>query len=200
MAAYSELLAESVAGRLAADQSAFLQRIQNGAAAMQALLAGMLDYSAAGTAARASAGVDMEAALGQALLCTEALIVERGAIVTHDSLPVVTGDFQLLAKMLEHLIRNAVGYCESPSPRVHLSSAVREADWVFSVRDNGPGIDPAFQSLVFDAFRRLHGPEHPGNGLGLALCRRAIEWHGGRIWLEPASPAGSTFYFTLPIE
>ena len=200
VAAYSELLAESDDGRLTSDQAAFLQRIQNGVAAMQALLAGLLDYSAAGAAARENAAIDMEAVLGQTLLCTEALIAERGAIVTHDPLPTVTGDFQLLAKVLEHLIRNAVGYCESPSPRVHISSAVRESEWVFSVQDNGPGIDPAFQTRVFDPFRRLHGAEYPGNGLGLALCRRAIEWHGGRIWLESTPPTGSTFYFTLPMS
>lgn len=200
VAAYSELLAESGAGRLDSDQAAFLQRIQHGAAAMQALLTGLLEYSAAGAGTQPVAAIEMGAVLRQALLCTEALIAERGAIVTQDSLPCVTGDFQLLAKVLEHLIRNAVGYCEAPSPQVHISSARLDSDWVFSVQDNGPGIDPAFQNRVFDPFRRLHGPEQSGNGLGLALCRRAIEWHGGRIWMESTPPAGSRFCFTLPVS
>jgi signal transduction histidine kinase len=74
-----------------------------------------------------------------------------------------------------------------------------DSDWVFSVADNGPGIDPAFQDRVFGAFKRLHGKEHPGNGLGLAFCKKAIQWHGGRIWLESVPGAGATFYFTLPL-
>ena len=100
--------------------------------------------------------------------------------------------------MLRHLIRNAIEYCEAPSPRVHISSRREDPDWVFSVEDNGPGIDPAFQGRIFEAFKRLHGKEYPGNGLGLAFCKKAIEWHGGRMWMESTPGAGSTFYFTLP--
>jgi light-regulated signal transduction histidine kinase (bacteriophytochrome) len=198
VAAYTELLAESGAGRLP-EQAALLQRIQKGAAAMQSLLAGMLEYSAVGSATGETAAIDLEAVLDQALLCTEAFVRERGASVSHGPLPRVTGDFQLLAKIFEHLIRNAVGYCEAVSPEVHISAARLDSECVLSVRDNGPGIDPAFQDRIFEPFRRLHGPEYPGTGLGLALCRRAVEWHGGRIWLESAPPAGSTFYFTLPV-
>jgi signal transduction histidine kinase len=129
---------------------------------------------------------------------TDKQIAERAAIVTHDPLPAVTGDFQVLAKVLQHLIRNAIEYCETPSPTVHISSRLEDHECVFSVRDNGPGIDPAFQDRVFGVFRRLHGREHPGNGLGLAFCKKAIEWHGGRIWIDSTPTAGSTFYFTLP--
>jgi signal transduction histidine kinase len=113
-------------------------------------------------------------------------------------LPAVTGDFEILTKVLYHLIRNAVEYCGTPAPRVHISSSLVDSDWVFSVADNGPGIEPAFQRRVFGVFKRLHGKEHPGNGLGLAFCKKAIEWHGGRMWLESTPGAGSTFYFTLP--
>jgi light-regulated signal transduction histidine kinase (bacteriophytochrome) len=140
----------------------------------------------------------MEAVLSQALLLADKQIAERAAIVSHDPLPPVTGDFETLAKVLHHLIRNAVEYCGAPAPSVHVSSRREGSEWVFSVRDNGPGIDPAFQGRIFGVFKRLHGKEHPGNGLGLAFCKKAIEWRGGRMWMESAPGAGSTFYFTLP--
>jgi signal transduction histidine kinase len=103
-----------------------------------------------------------------------------------------------MTKVLRHLIRNAIEFCGTPSPRVLISSRREHHDWLFSVQDNGPGIDPAFQGRIFGVFKRLHGKEHPGNGLGLAFCKKAIEWHGGRIWMESTPGAGSTFYFTLP--
>jgi light-regulated signal transduction histidine kinase (bacteriophytochrome) len=198
VASYSQLMAETYAGRLDSDAAVFLQRIQEGAARMESLLAGVVDYWATDTGGRLASRTDIEAVLSQALLLTDRQIAERAAIVTHDPLPAVTGDFEILAKVLHHLIRNAIGYCGTPSPRVHVSSRREDLQWVFSVRDNGPGIDPAFQGRIFGVFKRLHGKEHPGNGLGLAFCKKAIEWHGGRMWMESAPGAGSTFYFTLP--
>jgi chemotaxis family two-component system sensor kinase Cph1 len=140
----------------------------------------------------------MEAALCGALLCADRQVIERSAVVTHDPLPVVTGDFEILTKVLHHLVRNAIEYCVAPSPHVHISSRRVDLNWVLSVKDNGPGIDPEFQSRIFEVFKRLHGKEYPGNGLGLAFCKKAIEWHGGRMWIESTPGAGSTFYFTLP--
>lgn len=198
MASFSQLLAETYAGRLDSDADVFFERIQEGAAKMQSLLSDVVDYWAAGAGDRQSSRTDMEASLCQALLCAERQIAERSAVVTHDALPPVCGDFDTLTKVLYHLIRNAVEYCDKPSPRVHISSKRVDLDWVISVEDNGPGIDPTFQGRIFEVFKRLHGKEHPGNGLGLAFCRKAIEWHGGRMWMESTPGAGSTFYFTLP--
>jgi len=198
VASYSRLMIETYGDRLDSDADMFLQRIQAGVAAMQSLLADMVDYSSTGPGDMVAARTDMEAVLSQALLCTDKLIAARGASVTHDPLPNVTGDSQVLAKVLQHLIRNAIGYCDAPSPRVHISSRRLDPGWVVSVEDNGPGIDPAFRERVFGVFKRLHGKEHPGNGLGLAYCKRAIEWHGGRIWVESGKGSGSIFYFTLP--
>ena len=165
---------------------------------MQLLLAGVVDYWATSAADRRASRTDMEAVLTQALLCTDKLITERSAIVTHDPLPRVCADFEILTKVLHHLIRNAVEYCEAPFPRVHISSNRVGLELVFSVRDNGPGVDPAFRDRIFGVFKRLQGKEHPGSGLGLAFCKKAIEWHGGRIWLESTPGEGATFYFTLP--
>jgi two-component system, chemotaxis family, sensor kinase Cph1 len=198
VASFSQLIAETYAGRLDSEAGVFLERIQQGAAKMQSLLADVVDYWAAGIGDRQFSRTDMEAVLSQALLSTDKQITARSAIVTHDTLAVVTGDFEILAKVLCHLIRNAIEYCGAPSPRVHISAQRVDSDWVFSIADNGPGIDPAFQGRIFGVFKRLHGREHPGNGLGLAFCKKAIEWQGGRMWLESTPGAGSTFYFTLP--
>ena len=198
VASFSQLMAETYAGRLDSDAGVFLERIQEGAARMQSLLTDVVDYWATGTGDRQSSRTDMEAVLRQALLCADKQIAERSAIVTHDPLPAVCGDFEILTKVLHHLIRNAIEYCDTPSPRVHISSRREDLEWVFSVQDNGPGIEPAFQDRIFGAFKRLHGKEYPGNGLGLAFCKKAIEWHGGRMWMESTPGAGSTFYFTLP--
>jgi chemotaxis family two-component system sensor kinase Cph1 len=165
---------------------------------MQSLLAGMVDYWATGAGGRQPSRTDMEAVLRQALLSTDKLITERSVVISHDPLPCVWGDFDMLAKVLQHLISNAIEYCGTPSPRVHISSRRVEAEWVLSVQDNGPGIEPAFQNRIFMPFKRLHGKEHPGNGLGLAFCKKAIELDGGRMWIESAPGAGSIFYFTVP--
>jgi light-regulated signal transduction histidine kinase (bacteriophytochrome) len=198
VASFSQLMAETYAGRLDSDGGMFLQRIQEGAARMQALLADVVDYWATGTGDRQSSPTDMEAVLRQALLSADQEIREAGAIVTHDPLPRVCGDFEILTKVLHHLIRNAIEYCGTSSPSVYISSRREDLEWVFSVQDNGPGIAPEFKGRIFGVFKRLHGKEHPGNGLGLAFCKKAIEGHGGRMWVESTPGAGSTFYFTLP--
>jgi light-regulated signal transduction histidine kinase (bacteriophytochrome) len=198
VASFSQLMAETYDGRLDSDAGVFLGRIQDGAARMQSLLTDMVDYWATDAGDRQPCRTDMEAVLRQALLSTDKQITERGAIVTHDPLPAVMGDLEILTKVLHHLIRNAIEYCGTPSPRIHVSSKRVDLDCVFCVEDNGPGIDPAFKGRIFGVFRRLHGKEHPGNGLGLAFCKKAIEWHGGRMSMESTPGAGAKFYFTLP--
>lgn len=197
VASFSQLVAETYAARLDSDAGVFLGRIQDGAARMQSLLADVVDYWALSAGGEQSSPTDMEAVLSQALLCAGKQITERSAVVSHDPLPQACGDFTMLTKVLHHLIRNAIEYCDTPSPLVHISSRRLDPDWVFTVRDNGPGIDPAFQVRIFGAFKRLHGKDYPGNGLGLAFCKKAIEGQGGRMWVESTLGAGSTFCFTL---
>ena len=198
VASFRQLMAETYASRLDRDAGTFLDNIRDGAASMESLLTDVVDYWATGTGDGRSSPTDMEAAFRQALLSLDKQIIETGAVVTHDALPRVCGDFATLTKVLYHLIRNAIQYRGTTSPRIHVSARPDGPDWIFSVQDNGPGIDPAFQDRVFGVFKRLHGEAHPGNGLGLAFCRKAVESHGGRIRLESALGAGSTFYFTLP--
>jgi light-regulated signal transduction histidine kinase (bacteriophytochrome) len=162
---------------------------------MQSLLTDMVEYAVTDTCGRQPSRTDMEAVL---VLSMDKQLNVGNAVITHDPLPAVMGDSEILAKVLKHLIGNAVKYCGSPHPRVHISSKRRNLACVFSVQDNGPGVDPAFHERIFGVFKRLHGREYPGTGLGLAFCKKAIERHGGRIWVESTPGEGSTFYFTLP--
>jgi light-regulated signal transduction histidine kinase (bacteriophytochrome) len=200
--AFGQLLAEAHAASLDADAGECLAHIRQGAARMESLTTDVMDYWTTAGGDRASSRMDMkmdpEAVLGQTLLSLETQTIERSAILTHDALPVMMGDSALLAKVLRHLIRNALEYCDTASPRIHISCGRVDPNWVFSVADNGPGIDPAFQERIFVAFKRLHGKEYPGNGLGLAFCRKALARQGGKIWVQSKPGAGSTFYFTLP--
>jgi light-regulated signal transduction histidine kinase (bacteriophytochrome) len=195
VAANSQLMAESCAGRLDSDAHRCLSHIRDGVARIQSLLTDMVAYVVTDTGDRLPSRTDMEAVL---LLSLDEQLREAGATVTHDPLPVVVGDSEILTKVLKHLIGNAVKYCGKPHPRVHISSKRENLEWVFSVQDNGPGIDPAFHDRIFGVFKRLHGRECPGSGLGLAFCKKAIERHGGRIWVESTPGKGSTFSFTLP--
>ncbi len=197
VASFSQLLAETYAPQLDSEAGVLFGRVRDGAVRMQSLLADMVDYWELHAGGETSSRADMEAVLRQALLCAGKQITESSAVVTHDPLPQVCGDFAVLTKVLHHLIRNAIEYCDTPSPRVHISSKRQDLDWVVSVHDNGPGIDPAFQERIFGVFKRLHGKAYPGNGLGLAFCKKAIEGYGGRIWVESTPGAGSTFCFTL---
>ncbi len=198
VASLSQLMTENGDGRLDSEAGALLERIREGTATMQSLLTDMVDYSTAVNSEHLSSRVDMEAALRQALLATDKQITACRVIVTHDPLAAVRGDSEILTKVLQHLIRNAIEYGGPTAPRIHISSERSDEGCQFSVSDNGPGIDPAFRSRIFKPFKRLHGKEFPGNGLGLAFCKKAVECHGGRMWMEPAPGAGSTFYFTLP--
>jgi light-regulated signal transduction histidine kinase (bacteriophytochrome) len=197
IAAFSQLLAEDYAGGLDATAAGYLVHIREGAARIQSLTSAVVDYwSAVGE--RKFTPTDMDAVLSHALLAESERLLAGSARVTHDALPAVTGNFELLSKVLRHLIRNALEYCESPAPVIHISCRRVDAEWVFSVADQGPGIDPAFQERIFGTFKRLHGREHPGHGMGLAFCRKALAWQSGRIWVESVPGSGATFYFSLP--
>jgi light-regulated signal transduction histidine kinase (bacteriophytochrome) len=144
-----------------------------------------------------ASSADSEAVLAGVLLGLDSLINKSGADVSNDPLPKVWCDATKLGHVFRHLILNAITYHGADPPRVHLS-AVREGNQaVFSVRDNGLGIEPRFQEQIFAIFKRLHGRDYPGNGLGLAICKRIVEQYGGRIWVESEPGHGATFRFTL---
>ena len=204
IAAFSQLLAESCAesgaAGLEANTAEYLAHIRQGAARIESLTSAVVEYWTP-TGDYPLGRADMEAVLHHALLVENRKLLACGATVTQDPLPPVKGNFELLTKVLRHLLRNAIEYAGPATPTIHISCQRPEPSWVFSVADNGPGIDPSFHERIFGTFKRLHGRERPGNGLGLAFCRKAIAWHGGRIWVDSQAGAGSTFYFTLhPVD
>jgi light-regulated signal transduction histidine kinase (bacteriophytochrome) len=126
-------------------------------------------------------------------------VQESGATVTRDLLPTAVADGAQLCQVFRNLIGNAIKFRGETPPRIHVSAEKQGAEWLFAVRDNGIGIDPKYGERIFVVFQRLHNRnEHAGNGIGLAICKRIVERHGGRIWVESQAGEGSTFYFTLP--
>ena len=196
---YTELLMD---GRAALDQDRTREAmtfIITGADRMSQLVGALIEYSRTGTASNGPlVQIQTEEILAETLAGMQAMIEENDALVTHDPLPVVTGDGTQFAQLLQNLVSNAIKYRGAGPPRIHVSARQQSGGWIFSVADNGEGIDAAYVSQVFNVFKRLHGPEKPGSGIGLATCKKIVERHGGRIWVESKVGKGSTFFFTVP--
>jgi PAS domain S-box-containing protein len=199
VSSYTQLIARRYRGRLDTAADEFIHFAVDGAHRMQQLIDALLQYSRVGTQGGAFEPVSMDAVLADVVKNLRVLIDEQHAQVTHDPLPEVTGDRVQLTQLLQNLIANGIKFRRDEAPRVHVSVARGAAGAVFSVEDNGIGIEPRFAERVFVIFQRLHPRErYPGTGIGLALCRKIVARHGGAIWVEPrpAQP-GSTFKFTL---
>jgi PAS domain S-box-containing protein len=204
VALYTQLLAKRYRGKLDGEADEFIGYILGGATRMHQLIEGLLAYSRVSGRRAAYEPVDCEAVLERALANLRAAIEESGAVVTHDPLPALMADALQLGQLFQNLLGNAIKFRGEASPRVHVSAELSNpppAEWVFSVRDNGIGIDPQQAERIFALFQRLHGGEaYPGTGIGLALCKKIVERRGGRIWVESGPGPGATFYFTVPVE
>ena len=201
VASYTQLLAKRYRGKLDSDADEFIAYAVDGATRMQALINDLLAFSRIGRSGRRREPTDCSGVLGRVLTDLKVVIEESGAVVTHGTLPEVMGDATQLQQVFQNLISNAIKFRGQEPPRIHVSCERSGDDWLFSVRDNGIGIDPQYADQIFVIFRRLHSKaEYPGTGIGLAICRRVVERHGGRIWLESEPGKGSTFFFTLPVE
>jgi PAS domain S-box-containing protein len=200
VASYTQLLAKRYKGRLDSDADEFIAYAVDGANRMQGLIQDLLAYSRAGTNGKVLHEISSENALKEALANLRVTMKESGAVVTHDALPAITTDDVQLAQVFQNLVGNAIKYRSSEAPQVHISAAKNGGkEWVFSVRDNGMGIDPQYFERIFILFQRLHGrKEFKGTGIGLAICKKILERLGGRIWVESQPEKGSTFYFALP--
>ena len=196
---YTQLLAKRYQGRLDSDADEFIGFAVSGANRMHALIQALLEFSRAGLNKRALAPVDLEAAFQVALAALRAAIQESGATVSHDPLPNVMGDEMLLVQLFQNLVGNGIKFRDGKRPEIHVSCKLDNQRWVFSVKDNGIGIDPQYAERIFLLFQRLHTQqEYSGTGIGLALCKKIVERHGGRIWVESAPGKGCEFCFTLP--
>jgi len=195
---YCQLLQRAAAERLDAQEQDFLDSAISGARRMKRLLDDLLAYSRVSTQAEPFQPVDANTVLEEALHNLQAQIVDNGAIVTHDRLPTVVGDATQLMMLFQNLLCNAILYRRGEAPRIHVGVQDRDDDCLFHVRDNGEGIAPEDCERVFQVFRRLQGDKAvPGSGVGLAICKRIAERHGGTIWVESVPGHGSVFYFTL---
>lgn len=194
-----QLLAKRYRGRLDERAEELIQHSVDGAARMQALIQDLLAYSRVGSHATPMTETDCGKALDLALANLSTVIGERGAVITRDPLPTLRVDRSQVVQLFQNLIGNGVKFCAGRQPEIHVRAEARDGEYVFSVRDNGIGIEPKYHERIFEIFQRLHTrSEYPGTGIGLALCKRIVERHGGRIWLESAEGQGTTFYFSIP--
>jgi signal transduction histidine kinase len=198
VASYVQLLKRRFEGRLDADADEYIRFAVDGATRMQRLIDDLLAYSRLSTEARPFAPTDFNAILEATLASLQMAIKESGAVITNQALPVVLADGTQLSMVFQNLIGNAIKFHGPAPPRVHIGVKKQGKAWEFSVRDNGIGIDPQYSDHVFVMFKRLHGRDYPGNGIGLAVCKTILERHGGRIWFESRPHEGTTFYFSLP--
>jgi signal transduction histidine kinase len=196
---YAQLLARRYKGKLGTDADEFISYMVGGVNRMHTLLNDMLAFSrVTQTQNKPLSTESLDAVLAASLMNLELSIREAGAEVTHDPLPSVYCDETQIAQVFQNLIGNAIKYRTDQPPRVHVWADEGDTEWIISVRDNGMGVDPQYHDRIFGIFKRLHGRELPGTGMGLAICKRIIERHNGRIWVESEAGKGATFRFTLP--
>ncbi len=196
---YTSLLAKRYQGKLDSDADEFIGYATDGAKRMHALINDLLTYSRVGTRGKEFSPTDCEAVLQTTLAGLRPAIEESNASITHDPLPTVMADATQLGQLFQNLIGNGIKYRDSKPPVIRVSSKKEGSRWLFSVRDNGIGIDPKYGERIFVIFQRLHNREdYPGTGIGLTVCKKIVERHGGRIWVESQPGQGATFYFTLP--
>jgi PAS domain S-box-containing protein len=198
VASYTQLLARRYKGVLDADADEFIEYAVDGATRMQRLIQDLLMYSRVGTKGKVLRVASSQAALDEALGNLRNAIEEHGAIITHDALPTVLADEIQLVQLFQNLVGNAIKYQDKAIPEVHVSAQQHDSKWMFSVRDNGLGIEPRYFERIFGMFQRLHKrDEFAGTGIGLAVCKKIVERHGGTISVESTPGQGSTFRFAM---
>jgi signal transduction histidine kinase len=195
---HGQLLENRLAQNLDPDALKSFQFMQDGVRRMRAFIDDLLRYSQSTHVGSDVRSLDLEEVLKEAASSLGAAIQESGAKITHDPLPTVITDSRI-EYVVQNLLSNAIKYCrKGVTPEIHVSAALEGDTWVFSVRDNGIGIDPQYHGAIFQVFHRLHGKDVPGTGVGLALAQKIVETNAGKMWVESQLGLGSTFYFTVP--
>ena len=198
---YCQLLGRHYQGRLDERGSTWLAYAVDGAKRMQALIQDLLNYARVDSRGRKFTDVDCNNVVQQALDNLKISITDSGAQISCDSLPTVIGDNVQLTQLFQNLVGNALKFQSRVTPKINIKAELVDGDWMFSVEDNGIGFEPDYKERIFEIFKRLHHRhKYPGTGIGLAVCRRIIHRHGGRIWAESMPNRGSVFYFTIPTE
>jgi PAS domain S-box-containing protein len=201
VASYTQLIAQRYQGKLDSDADEFIAYAVDGATRMQAIINDLLVLSRVGTRNTAFARVDSKAALDKALANLRLIIGETGANIVCGCLPALYADGSQLTQLFQNLIGNALKFRGDLSPCVEIDAERQDEEWVFHVRDNGIGIAPEYFERIFLMFQRLHSKrEYPGTGIGLTICKKIVERHGGRIWIESEQGKGTTFYFSIPVS
>ncbi|MFW6358066.1 MAG: ATP-binding protein [Chroococcales cyanobacterium] len=201
VASYVQLLEMRYEDQLDQDAKEFINFAVEGVNHMQTLIDDLLAYSRVGTRGKEFTETDVEATLKRACTNLQQRILATGAEITHDSLPTVMGDSIQLTQLFQNFIGNAIKFHNHSPPKIHIGVERKRKEWLFCVQDNGIGIDPQFSDRIFVIFQRLHTrEEYPGTGIGLAICKKIIERHGGEIWVESELGKGATFYFTIPVR
>ena len=196
---FVNLFSRRYKGKLDTKADEFIEFIIDGVKRMQVLIKDLLEYSQIGAKEIHWKPMESELAVTQALANLKTAIEESSAIVTYDTLPRIIGDSSQMSSLFQNLIGNAIKYRGEEPPKIHISAERKGAKWLFSVNDNGIGIDPNNLDRIFVVFQRLHTrEEYEGTGIGLAICKRIVEGHKGNIWIESEPGKGSTFYFTIP--
>ena len=196
---FTGLLKRRYVGKLDADADEYIEFAVGGANRMQALINDLLSYSRVGREEIAGKPVNTQIVLDQALANLSSAIEERSALVSSGELPTVWANQGMVVRLFQNLIGNALKFCKAERPIVRIQAEARGAEWLFSVADNGIGIEAQYKDRIFMIFQRLHKQsEYPGTGIGLAVCKRIVERTGGRMWLESEPGKGTTFFFTLP--
>ncbi|MFN8375014.1 MAG: ATP-binding protein [Anaerolineae bacterium] len=196
---YLQLIESRYADKLDDSGREFIGFAVDGAARMKDLINGLLAYSRVETQPQTFMTIDFNKKVDEARRLLAVAIEESGAIVSNDHLPQIKADRRLIIQVFQNLIGNAIKYRSERTPEIHISAKLNKNEWVFSVRDNGIGIEAQYLDRIFVIFQRLHNRgKYPGTGIGLAICKKVIERHGGRIWAESEVGKGTTFYFTIP--
>jgi light-regulated signal transduction histidine kinase (bacteriophytochrome) len=199
VASYTQLLARRYRGKLDSDADEFIGFAVDGATRMQTLIRDLLSYSRIMTQGHALQPVDTRLAFDTACGNLQQSIEESRGIVSVGTLPTIHADATQLTQLFQNLLGNALKYCNGRAPQIHVDARAADNAWLFSVQDNGIGIEPQYFERIFQMFQRLHTrEEYSGTGIGLAICRRIVERHGGRIWVESQLGRGSTFRFAIP--
>ena len=200
VASFTQLLAKRYSDKLDDDAREFINYAVDGAKRMQTLISDLLSYSRVGTQGKAFELVHCDAVLDRVLKSLKIAIEDNGAVIAREPLPAVSGDSIQLSQLFQNLLTNAIKFHGEKPPLVQISAKKNGSTWKLSVRDNGIGISPDHADRIFVIFQRLHTKtEYPGTGIGLAICKKIVERHGGRIWVEGSPGGGSTFFFTIPV-